>query len=659
MRIHTPANSLLLLGCAAALLSGCGGGGDAASGSGSGNGAGSGSSLNSSGNVQLLLSDGSSEDWATVGVKVQSIALVPQGDGSPVTVYAPTTATALNLAQLDQLDEVLGNVSVPVGNYTGAVLTIAANPGDVTLTASADPEVGFAAAAGTTIPAAQIQIQHTQGTAPNMTVPVRVSFATPLVVSATGSNALDLEIDLSHPAFVVAHVPVLGNGATVYAVNFDGPVRRRPVDTLAHRVLRHLYGTVAAVAADGSALTIGKVLPTLPATSPETASSLGVQLQVLADAGNGTLFRDMDAKTVATIKDFTSVSSGLAGRYVRVAARYQQNGTLVATRIWVSSSFNTVWLSPEGHVLHVDAAHGIVLVSNESGGSVPLMVNADTQFFFRTPANAQSDATPIATGTAFLAGGNFVRGFKVHASVVDPLATPLVAQSIDIETAAFDGRISGATDTAFTYNRRFATVADGYTRALTYIASTTANGTDANGNAISGFKFWDFAYPTLVTSGANAIPAFQSAVGGSVNFGGSVGAVGAWGASFATWGDAANPSGWSAPWSVLLPSPLPLGTVSTGVVNGTFTMSVPGGTQAATIAFGTAAGSATLAYQIDRTGGIVTVSPVDLASNAGLTAFTSQMQAGVPVRVSGVPNPDGTFKAYVITYYTGTTRPTL
>ena len=87
MRIHTSANSLLLLGCTAALLSGCGGGGDAASGS----GAGSGSSLNSSGNVQLLLSDGSSEDWATVGVKVQNITLVPQGGGSPVTVYAPTT----------------------------------------------------------------------------------------------------------------------------------------------------------------------------------------------------------------------------------------------------------------------------------------------------------------------------------------------------------------------------------------------------------------------------------------------------------------------------------------------------------------------------------------------------------------------------------------
>ena len=35
-----------------------------------------------------------------------------------------------------------------------------------------------------------------------------------------------------------------------------------------------------------------------------------------------------------------------------------------------------------------------------------------------------------------------MRGFKVHASVVDPLAATLVAQSIDIETADYSGAIS-------------------------------------------------------------------------------------------------------------------------------------------------------------------------------------------------------------------------
>ena len=69
------------------------------------------------------------------------------------------------MLQLDQLNEILGNVSVPVGTYTAATITVSGNPGDVLLTVSADPETGFAAAAGTTIPSSQIQIMNTKGSA--------------------------------------------------------------------------------------------------------------------------------------------------------------------------------------------------------------------------------------------------------------------------------------------------------------------------------------------------------------------------------------------------------------------------------------------------------------------------------------------------------------
>ena len=99
-----------------------------------------------------------------------------------------------------------------------------------------------------------------------------------------------------------------------------------------------------------------------------------------------------------------------------------------------------------------------------------------------------------------------MRGFKVHASVVDPLATPLVAQTIDIETAAYDGKISAPNMTGFTLTRLFRTATDDYVYTLNYIASATANGTDDSGNAITGFKWWNFAYPTLLTSGSNATP---------------------------------------------------------------------------------------------------------------------------------------------------------
>ena len=176
----------------------------------------------------MIVSDASTEDWATIGVKVLSIALVPEGGGGNVTVYtAPATVPTINLVMLDQLGELIGNASVPVGTYTSAVLTISGNPGDVSLAVASDPEAGFTGTPGALIPSAQIQIQHTQGTAPNLTVPVSVKFVSPLVVSATANNQLDLEFDLGHPAFIVQHVPA-ATGTTIWAVNFDGPVHHHP-----------------------------------------------------------------------------------------------------------------------------------------------------------------------------------------------------------------------------------------------------------------------------------------------------------------------------------------------------------------------------------------------------------------------------------------------
>src|SRR5213082_1918360 len=559
--------SALLIGLTAA-LGACGGGG-------------SGSTLTPtpmSGTMPLTISDASSDDWATIGVKLLSIAFVPQGGGSAVTVWtAPTPAPYVNLEQLDQLGEILGNVSVPVGTYTGAVLTIGANPGDLLLTVGADPESGFPVAAGTSIPSDEIQIQGRQGSSGNFTVPVNVTFDSPLTVTTSQNNALDLESDLAHPAFIVGHAPPAGAGAVLWAVNFNGPVRQHPVRDVTRLGLRHTYGTVKSVASDGKSLTITKDFPVLPVTNPESAIASALSLQIFADATNGTIFYDVDAMSRTVVKDFTGEAMSLPGKFVRIAARYQEDGTLVAVRVWASSEFSKLWLSPEGHVLHVDTTTNVITVTNESGAGIPVAVDANTEFFFRTAT------TPIATGTAFLASHDLVRGFKVHVSVVDPLATPLVAQSIDIETAAYSGRISAANATGFTYTRHFARATDDYTVTLDYISSATANGTDASGNPIMGFKWWDLAFPTLVTSGANAIPAFVAATNGGVNFGGTVGALTAFGVSGATWGDAANPGGWSLRNAVLIPTPLPLGVVTSAFAGNSFAMTVLGGTMPATV----------------------------------------------------------------------------
>jgi hypothetical protein len=642
--VHTVLVSGLTAGVAA-----CGGGSGAGTSSPT-----STASAPQSGNVSVLVSDASSDDWGTIGVRILSISLIPQGGGSPVTVFtAPGTPPVVNLEQLDQISEILGNVSVPAGTYTGAALTIAGNPGDIQLIVAAEPEAGFAGTPGASIPSNQIQIQGTQGSTGNLTVPVKVNFVSPLVVTAGQSNALDLEFDLNHPAFIVAHNPPSAMGMTLYAVNFNGPVRHHPVADLAHLVLRHTYGAVTAISTDNTSVTIAKDLPALPVVNPETAVATSQNLQILADATNGTLFYDVDAKTVATIKSFASEANGLVGKYVRIAARYQDDGTLVAVRVWAASQFQGVWLSPEGHVLHVNPTTNIVSVANESGVVVPLSVDSNTQFFFRTPQSALSDATPIGTGTSFLASHDLVRGFKVHVSVVDPLATPLVAQTVDIENAGYSGLLSGASSTGFTYTHGFATVSDDYTVSLGYISSTSDNGKDSNGNAVTGYKWWNFTYPTLADTGANAVADFVATTNGGVSFGGTVGSVKTYGVSAARWGDPANTAGWSVPWTVLLPAPVPLGTVATGIANNAFTLTVAGGAMPATVDVSTTAGSATQVYQIDRSNGVVTISPVDVTTSAGLQTLTNGLSVGTSVKVYGIPQPDGTLKSYVIDYFTG------
>lgn len=609
------------------------------------------------GSVNMIMSDASSEDWATIGVKVLSISLLPQGGGDPVPVYtAPSPAPTVNLVQLDQLGEILGNASIPANTYVAASVTISANPGDVLLTVAADPESAFPSGlASTTIPASQIQVQHAAGSAGSKTASMNVTFDSPLVVSANQSNALDLEFDLSHPAFIVEHVPP--SAQPFWAVNFAGPLRCHHIWSLAAFLLRHLYGTVTNVSAPD--ITVTKDFPVYPPTNPETAISSPLTLQIQADATNGTIFYDVDAKTSTVIKDFSAEINTLDGKYVRVAARYQVDGSLVAVRIWASSSFNSVWVSPEGHVLHVSTSADTLTVQNELGLPVKVGVDANTQFFFRAPLNAAADATPIGAGPQFLP--NLVRGFKVHVSVDDPLASPSawVAQTVDIEIARFDGSISNANSVNFTYTRDFFTASDDYSKTLDYISSNTPNGKDAQGNPIDGFKWWYFTFPTQPDTGANAIPDFVSATGGAVNFGGAVGSLAAWGESYATWNDPAKANDWSALWAVLVPAPVPLGQVASAWVQGgnggSFGMTALNNAGGKTVSVDVNAtpGSATLVYQVDMTGGIITVTPVDITTTSGLNTLINNLVPGALVKVYGVPQPDGTIKDYVLFYYTG------
>jgi len=617
--------------------------------------------------MPLVISDSSSDDWANVGVRLLSVALVPAGGGSPVTIWtAPAQAPYVNLEQLDQIGEVLGNVSVPAGTYSGAVLTISANSGDVLLTSGADPDSGFPVAGGTDVAGTDIQVQNAQGSSGAQTVAVTVNFASPLTVGMGQTTALNLEFQLGHPAFLVNHTPASGQGRSLWSVDFRDCIRHRPVFDISRLLLRHTYGTVSGINSDG-ALTITKVYPAYPLPADGTAETAVASTQTLtiaADGVNGTIVYNSDNNNSSmTVKSFANSAMPPAsiipdGDYVRIAARYQVDGSLVAVRVWYSSTFNTVWLSPEGHVLSVDTANDVILVTNEHGRGQPVTVNSSTQFFF------QGGSTAIETGTGILS--QIYRGFKVHVTPVDASANPLVAASVDIETAAFSGAISKASSTgngSLTYTSLFGGwhsnfvqpqwfVNPGYSVPLSFIAPGTPNG--INGN---GFIWWNFSLPTVTDS---SVTDFVNATNGGVNFGGTVGTLTAYGASTAMWGDGTttNTTGWYLPDAVLIPSPLPFGVVAGAFTQGTpdsFTMNaVFGGTNAVTVDLSSTVGSATLIYKLTRDNDDLSFTPVDITTTAGVTTLTTDLVAGTPVKVYGVPQPSGnSIRAYVLVYFTG------
>jgi hypothetical protein len=82
-------------------------------------------------------------------------------------------------------------------------------------------------------------------------------------------------------------------------------------------------------------------------------------------------------------------------------------------------------------------------------------------------------------------------------------------------------------------------------------------------------------------------------------------------------------------------------------------MSVPGGTNAVSVDLSSATGSATLVYQVDTTNGVVTITPQDLTTSTGLGNVSAALVAGTPVKAFGVPQTDGSIKAYVFFYLTG------
>jgi hypothetical protein len=197
-----------------------------------------------------------------------------------------------------------------------------------------------------------------------------------------------------------------------------------------------------------------------------------------------------------------------------------------------------------------------------------------------------------------------------------------------------------------------------------------ANGTNpvpsADGAAIEGYKWWDFAYPvtTFDCCASAAIADWVSATNEAVNVGGTVAPIPAYGTSFAVWNSVASTPGWAAAASILDPSLLPLGTVvaplaqkSSGSSIYDFTMTVPGAASGttATIDVNTATDSTTLVYEVSFANNKLKIAPLDITQSANLMTLQNTLTAGAIVEVYAVPvaNASNTAMGYVLAYFSG------
>ena len=343
------------------------------------------------GKTNIILTDAPSEQWSAIEVVVTKVTLLDKTSHTKEVVAFEGTTAKINLVDLDSVGELLASAQLPVGTYDALRITI-------------DPaSVNLVKADGTTVPSNQL---HVQGAT------VQVALSTDLVVTASGSNAVQIDFDLGHPLFLVQ----LPNGD--WMMNLQ--VKHRPnaggMAGMGQLMFRHRRGTIASVGAASFVL------------HTDSGNDLAVNVD------SGAWFYDADAKVVGNL-------AGLAaGKHALVSLRMQPDGSLWAVRVWYSLSALPVF-TPEGHVVGVDRVNNRLLVSTNASVPRAIAIDSDTTFTFHAGA--------LGTGQAVLA--DVWTGFKVQVEVKDPLTLPMHAKSVNIQRAVDGGVIKAATASDFTY----------------------------------------------------------------------------------------------------------------------------------------------------------------------------------------------------------------
>lgn len=569
------------------------------------------------GTVGFMTTDATSETWSSVGVIIRKAYLVLQSDptaASPVQIYdGSADLTQVDLLQEDQVQDLLGQVTgVPAGVYDRLIVEVDGTPGNITLVPA--PVAGVVQSP---IASSLITVRGTADTAhPTWMVLPTIKLSSVLTVADNQASAVAVDFDLAHPAFIVAHDVLASDGTTetAYAVNFNakGAFRHSPAASLDKYYLRRHRGTVTSVAANGASFTL--------------LTEHGQTLTILADTTSPTLFYNLDVTPITAVTSTTVPATVLSADAVECTARYQADGTLNAVRVWYTAGANASKLPayrPEGHIARVDAANGFIYVLDSAGNARKIAVDTSTKWFFK--GNTGTDISAGA-GAAFLT--SIDRYFKVNLTV-NPLVTPPVAATVDIQRAVFEGRVSAPSATGFTYTRTWgdATV------------STHNLGYD------STFTYWDFTFPGLASANIDTAgsPSFVTEASGTITLGTST--FTPYASSSLDW---ITGSGWQAHNAIFLPvqlSALAQKVVSFDVASGNLVVTPNGSTTNVTVTLDATSQEQPLVTTFTKQGGVVTVATQTAAN------WASVFTAGAKVRAFGVPDGSGNLKGYYVNIY--------
>ncbi|MBE3112311.1 MAG: DUF4382 domain-containing protein [Acidobacteria bacterium] len=369
------------------------------------------------GGLNVLLTDGPTDDWQEVTVVLKSVSLHRRDGNSWEDVWTADPANpasgTVNLVDLSGVTMILQKATISVGTYNLLKLVINADPSTMKLV---DDQ-------GTQIASSQITVVDPSGKGE-----IKVELSPAITVAEGATTNLEIDFDLAHPLSIV---------------NLDGKVVIGL--KVRHKALpRHLKNIQFArtigdiTAADGTSFTIKNL--------QESELTFGVNAN--------TIYIDADTNQAGT---FTGLSGLVGTGAALVASNMNADGSLYARRVWYATSIDTLpQFTPEGLVRRVGDNWLSVLKKRTETlptgdrhhrcdwNSETVFVDENTTWTFRDIA--------MGTGTSILR--HIARGFRVEVAFVDPAASPRVAASINVHSAHAEGLVTGATLDNFAFGWR-------------------------------------------------------------------------------------------------------------------------------------------------------------------------------------------------------------